>query len=73
MIIFLTGGAIMSSQANFNDIDHLGRSIPVWIMMVIMAILTILLLNLIILHIYLRCRGITTYELLMERKRNDDD
>lgn len=73
MIIFLVGGGIMSSQANFNEIDHLSRSIPVWIMMVVMAILSILLFNLILLHIYLRCRGITTYELLMERKKNDED
>ena len=41
--------------------------------MVILGILGILLLNLMILHIYLWHRGLTTYEFLLERKRKGEE
>lgn len=38
----------------------------------VLSIMLIFLSQLIILHIYLLCRNITTYEFLMERKRNEE-
>ena len=40
--------------------------------MVPLGILAVLLLNLILLHIYLMCRGISTFDFLMERRRNEE-
>jgi hypothetical protein len=42
--------------------------IVVWIYMVLMAVLTFLVFNLILLHIYLTAKNLTTYEMIMLMK-----
>ena len=59
MIMFLIAGGVMSTGTDANEI--LGRAIPVWIMMLILGVLGFLLMQLILLHIYLQCKGLTTY------------
>ncbi len=55
--------AIFTSNitAQFDFKDKLNAFIPAWIIGSILLILNILLLNLIALHIYLNCQGVTTY------------
>ena len=65
MIIFLVSAAIMSTVENITNEENLPRAIAVWIIMVVESILGFLLLNLLLLHIYLRCLGKTTYEFML--------
>lgn len=68
MTIFMAAGALMTQNVDGLK-SKLNFAIPVWIMMLIVGILDFLLLQLVLLHLYLQCRGITTYEFLQERKR----
>lgn len=54
----------MSTKIRFFGRNKLGFAIPVWVMMCIVGIIEIFLLQLILLHIYLIARGISTYEFL---------
>jgi flagellar biosynthesis component FlhA len=45
--------------------------VPSWIVMGIICILWVLLLNLIILHIYLNCKGYTTYQFIVARREQE--
>ena len=58
----------MSTGAE-NKKEILARTIPVWIMMLILGVLGFLLIQLILLHIYLQCKNLTTYEFLQERRK----
>jgi hypothetical protein len=51
--------------------DFLYFIIPTWIVMAVISVLSILLLNLILLHIYLNCKGYTTYQFIMVRKEQE--
>ena len=42
-----------------------------WIVLGIVSILALLLLNLIILHLYLACKGYTTYQFIMARREQE--
>ena len=69
--MFLIAGGLMSTgRENVNEI--FAQIIPVWIMMVILGVLGFLLMQLILLHIYLQCKGLTTYEFLQERKKEQE-
>jgi hypothetical protein len=69
-VLFVIGGAIATVNSDHNmNIKYL---IPIWVMIGVLSIMLIFLSQLIILHIYLLCRNITTYEFLMERKRNEE-
>ena len=43
-------------------------AIVAWVVAGIVAILTIMLLNLILLHIYLSWKGLTTYQFIVARR-----
>lgn len=70
MIIFLASGAVLSVQNTFRQ--HMAQMIAVWIYMVPLAVLAFLVFNLILLHIYLTIKGLTTYEMIMLMKEEEN-
>ena len=72
MIIFLVAGAVVSLEVEAEG-EMLNRLIPIWILMVPFSILVVLLFYLILLHIYLNCRGISTYVYIMERRKKNGE
>lgn len=68
-VLFEIAGALMCFQVELPG--EMSYAIPVWVMMGVLAIMIIFLSQLIILHVYLMCRGVTTYEFLMERKKQE--
>lgn len=71
IIIFLIAASIMSTISDITSQEKISRAIPVWVLMPILSVLGFLLLNLVFLHIYLQCRGLTTYSFMMERRKQD--
>ena len=45
--------------------------IAVWVTLVVITVFDFLVLNLIVLHIYLRCKGLTTFEMIMLMKEEE--
>jgi beta-lactamase regulating signal transducer with metallopeptidase domain len=45
--------------------------IVIWIIGVVVCVFALLLINLIILHVYLHCKGLTTYEFILIRKEEE--
>lgn len=46
--------------------------IAVWVTLVIIVVFDFLVMNLVILHIYLSCKGLTTFEMIMLMKEGDN-
>ena len=72
MILFLIAGSLMSADSDSEAKVNLRSAVPVWVMMFILGILGFLLLQLVLLHCYLQCKGLTTYEFLQERKKAEE-
>ena len=51
--------------------QYLGFMVTSWVVLAIIFILAILLLNLILLHVYLGCKGYTTYQFIMVRREEE--
>jgi hypothetical protein len=66
MASFIAAGAVMTAQRSFAG--YLPQMIAVWITMVIIVVFDFLVMNLIILHIYLYFKGLTTFEMIMLMK-----
>ena len=63
---YIAAAAVLTAQRNFSE--YIPSMIAVWITLVIITIFDFLVLNLIILHIYLHFKGITTFEMIMLMK-----
>lgn len=57
---------LLTVQGDFHS--YLGGFVVAWISGAINSVFTILLINLIILHIYLLCKGMSTYEFIMAQR-----
>lgn len=66
---FVAAAAVLTAQQNFND--YLASMIAVWITLVVIVVFDFLVMNLVILHIYLFFKGITTFELIMLMKEEE--
>jgi hypothetical protein len=66
MASFIAAGAVMTAQRSF--VNYLPQMIAVWVTMVIIVVFDFLVMNLIILHIYLYFKGLTTFEMIMLMK-----
>lgn len=62
MATFTAAGITLSLEKQFHL--YMAQMIAVWAYMGIVAVLLFLILNLVILHIYLICKGMTTYQLI---------
>lgn len=62
-ILYIIGGALATKNNDINQ--NIKYFIPAWVMIGVLSIMLIFLSQLIILHIYLLCRAITTYEFLI--------
>ena len=63
---------ISSIQIDYGSRDNLSKIIPAWIAALLMGIFGFLLFNLIALHIYLIANGMTTYQFLQKRKKEEE-
>lgn len=62
MATFIAAGVTLSLERQFHL--YMPQMIVAWAYMGIVGILLFLIMNLVILHIYLICRGMTTYQLI---------
>ena len=63
MAIYLAGVIKLSTERMFNE--YLAEMIAAWAYSAVILVLFFLLFNLILLHIYLRCKGMTTYQMVV--------
>ncbi len=63
MIVYVIGMVLLVTEGEWQA--YLGEIIAVWIFSLIVSIFSILLMNLLGLHIYLIYKGITTYQFIM--------
>ena len=74
LVVYIIALAILTSEKTY--VDYLLSFILAWVSGGINAIFAFLLINLIVLHIYLICNGISTYEFIIaqreEEKRKKD-
>ena len=45
--------------------------IPTWIILAVVLVFCVLVLNLILLHVYLGCKGFTTYQFIVARREEE--
>ena len=64
-IAYIAGVALLSVE-DYTDI--LGQMITNWVYLVVICVFAILIFNLVLLHIFLICKGLSTYEFLVIRK-----
>ena len=72
-VVIIVHVAISSTQVNFGDGNQLAKIILAWIAAVLMAVFGFLLFNLILLHIFLIVNGLTTYQFLQQRKKQEQN
>ena len=74
LVVYIIALAILTSEKTY--VDYLLSFILAWVSGGINSIFAFLLINLIVLHIYLICKGISTYEFIIaqreEEKRKKD-
>jgi hypothetical protein len=74
LVVYIIALAILTSEKTY--VDYLLSFILAWVSGGINSIFAFLLINLIVLHIYLICKGISTYEFIVaqreEEKRKKD-
>jgi hypothetical protein len=63
MITYVVGMILLWTENQWRE--YLGSMIALWVFSVVPVIFAILLFNLVALHIYLICNGITTYQFIM--------
>ena len=63
IVSFEVAGGLASSKAVRNDVveDRLNLLIPIWIVMGLIGIFGVFVFTLLVFHIFLACKGITTY------------
>ena len=71
-IITIAHVILSSINTNFSSKEQLAKIIVSWIAALLMAIFGFLLFNLIALHIYLIASGMTTYQFLQKRKKEEE-
>ncbi len=69
MIVYVIGMILLWTENAWRQ--YLGPMIVVWIFSLIAIIFSILLLNLIGLHAYLICKGLTTYQFIMLQREEE--
>ena len=62
-----------SFRVEYGDGGQLGKIVLSWIGALLMAVFGFLLFNLIALHVYLIANGITTYQFLQARKKEEEN
>jgi hypothetical protein len=60
--LFVAAGIVLSLEKNFHK--YLPQMIVVWVYMLIVTVLMFLDFNLVLLHIYLNAKKMTTYQLI---------
>jgi hypothetical protein len=63
MLVYVIGMILLWTENGW--LQYLGPMVAVWVFSVIVFVFSILLLNLIGLHIYLIYKGLTTYQFIM--------
>ena len=63
LVVFIVGIGMLTGERNFGD--FLAGFIFSWISGAVNCVFAFLLLNLIVLHIYLMCKGMSTYEFIV--------
>ena len=69
LLIFSLSAIILTAEDNWETI--LGFMIPTWIILAVVVVFCFLVLNLILLHIYLACKGFTTYQFIVARREEE--
>jgi hypothetical protein len=69
LLIFVIALAILTTQKTFSQ--FLGGFIVGWISGSVNSVFVFLLFNLIVLHIYLQCKGVTTYEFIIAQREQE--
>ena len=63
MSLYVIGTAVVWAEGQFRS--FLGEMICLWVISLIVCVFDVLIINLNLLHLYLNCKGITTYEFIM--------
>lgn len=66
MTIYIVAGILLWREGIWQD--FLAEMIIVWVTMFIVLVFIILISNLMVFHIYLNCKGLTTYDFIMIQK-----
>jgi hypothetical protein len=61
--LYVAAGIVLSLERNFYN--YLPQMIAIWVYMLIVAVLMFLDLNLVLLHVYLNAKKMTTYQIIM--------
>lgn len=69
LLLYIAGLLLLTREASFEE--FLGRFVLSWVSGAINSIFTLLLANLIALHIYLICKGISTYEFIIAQRQKE--
>jgi hypothetical protein len=67
--IYIASVIVLSIEKEW--VTFLGFIITCWVVLVIVFVLWFLLFNLNLLHIYLMCKGYTTYQFIVARKEEE--
>lgn len=71
-VIIIVHVALTSFAVDFGDQSQLMRIVLSWIIALVMGVFGFLILNLIILHIYLKATEQTTYQFLQRKKKEEE-
>lgn len=66
LVTYVVAVVLLTTQNNYDE--FLAGFVTAWISAAINAVFAFLLINLIILHIYLFCKGLSTYEFIMAQR-----
>lgn len=72
-IIFVIESILSSFSVDFNDKKQVAQIVLGWVVGLTLLIFGILVGNLVILHIYLQCNGMTTYSFIMKQRREEEE
>ncbi len=63
MMVYVVGMILLWTEDQWRD--YIGPMIALWVYSIVPVVFSVLLFNLVALHIYLICKGITTYQFIM--------
>ena len=66
LLIYVIALAVLTLENGWGS--FLGLIIVAWVILAVVSVFCLLVLNLILLHIYLGCKGYTTYQFIVARR-----
>ena len=67
LFIYILAAILLTVENKWSQI--VGKMVGTWIVLALVSIFLILVFNLILLHIYLGCKGYTTYQFILVRRQ----